>query len=495
MNGFSEIIADINDAVNNVVWGIPMVILILATGIYMTVRTGFFQIVKAKFVINETFLAIFKKRSVTKSSSKKALSQFQALSTALAATIGVGNIAGVSGAILTGGPGAVFWMWISALFGMMTKYSENVLGIFYRQKNSDGEWSGGPMYYLKNGLGSKKGCKEIGKILAVLFAVFCVLASFGIGNMTQVNEISRALNGAFNIPLWATGIVIALATGLVILGGMKRIGRVTEKVVPLMAVIYILGTVFIMISNVQRIPEVFLSIVKGAFGVKAVGGAAVGLFIKNTVATGFKRGIFSNEAGLGSSVMVNSSSDVKEPVIQGMWGIFEVFFDTIVVCSLTAFTVLSSGLIDLETGKAFTSAEGASLVSEAFKTGIHEFAGGFIAIIITLFAFSTILGWSFYGTKSVEYLFGTKVTIIYKCIFIAILVVGATMKLELVWGIADTLNGLMAIPNLIGVLSLSGLVVKITQNYVKRKISKDPENIAPILSNDEKIQAEYESQV
>lgn len=609
MHAFVNQVARINGVINEWVWGIPMLILIISTGIWMSIRTGFFQIVRAKIVGDETFFAIFKKRHVTKTKDKKAISQFQALSTALAATIGTGNIAGVATALTIGGPGAIFWMWVSAFFGMMTNFSENVLGIYYRRKNMYGEWSGGAMYYLEDGLGSKKGMKKIAKFLAILFAIFCVFASFGIGNMTQVNSIADAMHSNFGIPTLVMGIILAVIAALVVLGGIKRIGRVTEKLVPFMALAYILGALVIFFINYRQIPYVFGSIFKDAFNVSAVGGGIGGYVIKRAATMGFKRGVFSNEAGLGSSVMVHSSSDVKEPVIQGMWGIFEVFFDTIIVCTLTAFVLLSSSsdaksqakvfanittdsqtfsiaehidedkevpLIDKEystlvidvdsdgNAKLYTEApadgeylelkaygnlyyvkaskkedrteddyiytnimsikgnaakdsngktvkdsngnvvldsvkveqiNGVSLVTYAFSQKFGDVAAKLLAIAILLFAFSTVLGWSFYGTKAIEYLFGTKSMVFYKVIFVCFIVVGATLNLSLAWSIADTLNGLMAIPNLIGVLALSGTVVKITRNYTKRKIKKDDVNLEPMLSAFPDIQKEQEEKM
>lgn len=598
MDKIVEVITSVNSAVNGVVWGIPMLILIIATGIYMTVRTGFFQITRIKHWANETFLAIFKKKTVTKTNEKKAISQFQALSTALAATIGTGNIAGVATAIAVGGPGAVFWMWLSAFFGMMTNYSENVLGIFYRKKNDHGEWSGGAMYYINEGLKDRKGFKHIAKPLAVLFSIFCVLASFGIGNMTQVNSISSAMKSNFNIPTIVTGIALAIIAALVIVGGIKRIASVTEKLVPFMAVFYIVGCLIIFFSNFHQIPYVFSSIFSNAFNFGAIAGGVGGYIIKRAVTMGFKRGVFSNEAGLGSSVMVHSASDVKEPVVQGMWGIFEVFFDTIIVCTLTSFVILSSpaesktfseamqsisteaqyfeihtasggsvvNLIDdnvnalykvapagaaegtyteyaaktvygqeltvkllnadtasgesdftyanvmeirgvqgknadgtlmtdengnpVITSVKIAEVNGVPLVTYAFSLRLGSFAGKVLAVAILLFAFSTVLGWSFYGTKALEYLFGTKATIVYKVIFVLFIIVGCTMNLSLAWGIADTPNGLMAVPNLIGVLLLSATVVKITGNYVRRKIRKSNPDEVPMLSVYTDIQAE-----
>lgn len=598
MDKIIKIVTSVNSAVNGVVWGVPMLVLILSTGIYMTVRTGFFQITKIKHWANETFLAIFKKRSVTKTKDKKAISQFQALSTALAATIGTGNIAGVATAIAVGGPGAVFWMWLSAFFGMMTNYSENVLGIFYRKKNDLGEWSGGAMYYINEGLKDRKGFRHIAKPLAALFSVFCLLASFGIGNMTQVNSISSAMKSSFNIPAIVTGVVLALIAALVIVGGIKRIASVTEKLVPFMALFYIIGCLVIFFSNFHQIPYVFSSIFSNAFNFGAIAGGVGGYVIKRAVTMGFKRGVFSNEAGLGSSVMVHSASDVKEPVVQGMWGIFEVFFDTIIVCTLTSFVILSSpaesktfneamqsisteaqyfeihtpsdgGIVNLIddninalckvapkdaaegtyteyaaktvygqeltvkllnadaangesdftyanvmeirgvqgknadgtlmidgngnpiiTSVEITEVNGVPLVTYAFSLRLGSFAGKLLAIAILLFAFSTVLGWSFYGTKALEYLFGTKATIVYKVIFVLFVIVGCTMDLSLAWDLGDTFNGLMAIPNLIGVLLLSATVFRITGNYIRRKIRKTDPDEEPMLSVYTDIQAE-----
>ena len=605
MQSFIDTVAKVNGAVNGVVWGIPMLVLIIGTGIFMSVRTGFFQITRIKTWANETFLAIFKKKSVTKTNEKKAITQFQALSTALAATIGTGNIAGVATAVCIGGPGAVFWMWLSALFGMMTSFSENVLGIYFRKKNEHGEWSGGAMYYLEEGLKDKTGLRRIAKPLSVMFAIFCVLASFGIGNMAQSNSISSAMQSNFNIPTVVTGVVLAIIAALVVLGGIKRIAKVTEKLVPFMAIFYIVGCLIIFVMNFRHIPYVFSSIFKSAFSFSAVAGGVGGYIIKRAVTMGFKRGVFSNEAGLGSSVMVNCASDVKEPVIQGMWGIFEVFFDTIIVCTLTAFVILSSpansvsfeealsnvstqpqyftinytdggtNLIDSDINPKYIVASddaaegtyteysaktvygqefsvkilnsdtasgendftfanvmelkgiqakdvngnhltdengdpiidsieinevnGVPLVTYAFSQRLGSVSGKILAVAILLFAFSTTLGWSFYGTKALEYLLGTKATIVYKIIFVLFIIVGCTMKLGLAWDISDTFNGLMALPNLIGVLSLSGIVVAITKNYIHRRIKKDDMNALPMISaysdiheeQHEKLKAEY----
>lgn len=486
-----ELITKVNGAINNFVWGVPMLILLVGTGILMTVLTRFFQLSHIGHWFKNTIGGIFRDKHVTRHTGEddQSISQFQSLCTALAATIGTGNIVGVASALVAGGPGAIFWMWIVAFFGMMTNYSENVLGIYYRRKNSKGEWSGGAMYYLKDGLGSYKGCKQIGAILAVLFSVFCLLASFGIGNMSQVNSIAANMSSAFSVPTTVTGVVLMIIGALVIVGGLKRIASVTEKLVPFMAIAYIIGALVIFFVNIGQVGAVFTAIFKGAFGLRAVGGGIVGSGVKLALTWGMKRGVFSNEAGLGSSVMVHSSSNVREPVRQGMWGIFEVFADTIVVCTLTAFAVLSSGLIDLETGAVLSESSGSALVGQAFSTVFGSFGPAFIAIAILLFAFSTVLGWSHYGSKAWEYLFGTKSAIAYKIVFVLMIFIGCTMNLSLAWDLSDTFNGLMAIPNLIGVIALSPVVVKITRNYVARILKK--ENVKPMLSVFPDIEKEH----
>ncbi len=487
-----QLIESVNSAVNNFVWGLPMLVLLVGTGILMTALTGFFQVTHVGHWFKSTLGGIFKNKHVTAHTADhdRQISQFQSLCTALAATIGTGNIAGVAAALATGGPGAIFWMWIVAFFGMMTNYSENVLGIYYRRKNSEGEWCGGAMYYLKDGLGSRKGCRTIGSILAVLFSIFCVLASFGIGNMSQINSIAVNLNSVFKIPYVVTGFILMYLAGLVIVGGLKRIASVTEKLVPFMAVLYVIGCIVIVVSHATTVGSAFAAIFKGAFAMKAVGGGIVGSGVKAAVTWGMKRGVFSNEAGLGSSVMVHSASNVKEPVKQGMWGIFEVFADTIVVCTLTALAVLTSGVMNLQTGEMISTSEKTALVAEAFSGTLGVFGGWFIAIAITLFAFSTVLGWSVYGSKAFEYLFGTKAVIFYKIIFVAFVVIGATMDLSLAWDLSDTFNGLMAMPNLIGVLALSGTVMKITRNYVDRTLKG--KDIKPMYSALPEVQKEQE---
>ena len=488
-----DMITKINAALNGIVWGWPALILLAFVGVLTTCITKCFQISHFGHWMKNTIGAIFKDSKVTSHTSDRSISQFQSLCTALAATVGTGNIVGVAGAILVGGPGAVFWMWLIAFFGMMTNYSENVLGIYYRRKNEQGEWCGGAMYYLRDGLGAKKGCKRIGAILAAAFSVFCFLASFGIGNMTQVNSISGNMEAVFGVPTWVSGIVLLILCGLVIVGGLKRIATVTEKIVPFMVLVYMVGTIAILVMNIKMVPAVFTAIFEGAFALKAAGGGIVGYGMKLAIEQGMKRGVFSNEAGLGSSVMVHSNSNVKEPVRQGMWGIFEVFADTMIVCTLTAFVVLSSGLVDLETGVAVAEYSGvaltkANVVSTVFTMYFGKLGGAFVAIAIMLFAYSTVLGWSHYGSKACEYLFGTKSTMVYRVIFVIATFGGAVMGENLAWDIADTLNGMMMIPNLIGVIVLSPIVYRITKNYVNRKIKN--EAVEPMLSNFDDIKKE-----
>lgn len=507
MEQLLENIISINDAVNSFVWVKIGLFLLIGTGILMTFVTKFFQLTHARHWWKKTGGSVFDKKSHNKA-EKSSVSQFQALCTALAATIGTGNIAGVSAAICLGGPGAVFWMWIAAFFGMMTNYSENVLGIYYRRKNIEGEWSGGAMYYLQDGLGSYKGCKVIGRILAILFSIFAALASFGIGNMGQVNKITLNIESAFfseearsmtvfgNVKTvsLAIGIVLTLLAGIVILGGLKRIAAVAEAVVPFMAVTYIIGALVLVIINITSVPAAFAAIFKFSFGIKPIAGAAAGIVIKEVITQGCKRGVFSNEAGLGSSVMVHSNSDVKEPVKQGMWGIFEVFADTFVVCTMTALVVLTSGFIDLETGLVKEGVEDATLVAKAFSNVFGRGGEWFIALAILLFAFTTVLGWSHYGSKAVEYLINTKAAKVYKVLFVLVIVAGSVMESSLAWDISDTFNGLMMIPNLIGVVALFPLVGQITDNYVARRL-KGKKDVKPMLSFDGKIQKEHEELV
>ena len=491
MDKFLTAVTNINGSVNSWVWGPVMLVFLVGTGILITAGLKFFQVSKIAYWMKNTFGIMFKKGK--KDDSGKTITPFQAICTALGGTVGVGNVVGVTTAIATGGPGAIFWMWIAAFFGMMTKYAEIVLGIFYRKRTADGEWLGGAMVYLKEGFSGKKGLKVLGSVLGVLFAVFCILASFGIGNMSQINTIAANFEQSFSIPTVVTGVILMALIAFMALGGLKRVASFTEKLVPFMSIFYIIGALVIVGFNFGEVGNAFVAIFKGAFGFDAIAGGAIGVVISKVAKSGIARGVFSNEAGLGSSALVHSSADVKEPVKQGMWGVFEVFVDTIIICSLTAFVILTSGVIDLSTGlvtDAFAAEKASVLVTKAFESTFGIAGGWFATIAIFFFAISTVIGWFIYGSKSCEFLFGKTTTDAYKAIFISIIMVGATMDLSLAWDISDTFNGLMAIPNLIGVLVLSGPVFKITKNYFARK---NGEQIKPMLSAYDDIQAEMEA--
>lgn len=465
MEQFVKTVENVNGVLNAFIWGPVMLVFFLLVGLMFTIRTGFFQITQFKSWIDVTLLQIFKNRKVRKTEDKHSISQFQSLCTVLAATIGTGNIAGVATAIVLGGPGSIFWMWLSAFLGMMTSYAENTLGIKYRYRNEKGYWAGGAMIYIERGLHLKW--------LAVIFSVFCALASFGIGNMTQANSIASGLYDSFGVPKRVTAVVVMAFVALVLLGGIKRIAAVTEKFVPFMALFYIFGSMVVILANLANVPTAFLMIFREAFHFKAGAGGALGYGVMRAVKCGVSRGVFSNEAGLGSSVMAHSSSDVKEPVVQGMWGIFAVFMDTMIVCTVTALAILTSGVYDMGTylEKMASGAEvisGTTLTANAFATVI-PYGDKFVTLAIMMFAFSTLLGWSYYGGCAVEYLFGNKAILPYKIIYVAAISVGCLASLELAWNIADTLNGFMAVPNLIAVTLLSNQVIEMTGDYRRRK--------------------------
>lgn len=558
-----ELLAEINDRISAAVWGAPTIILILFTGGMFSVRTGFFQLTHFRHWIKSTLGSLKGGGNAEKGS----VSQFSAMTSALAATLGTGNIAGVSAAVASGGAGAVFWMWISALFGMMTGFAENVLGIYYR-KRENGIWRGGAMQYISTGL-SETRLKPLAKPLAAVFAGLCVLASFGMGNMAQMNSASGALFHSFGIPTFVSGIVMAGIGAAVSFGGVKRIASVTAALVPFMSLFYFIGSAYILVTNAERLPTMFVFILEEAFCPKAVAGGVSGYIIRQAVSMGIRRGVFSNEAGLGTSVAAHAASDVKEPCIQGMWSIFEVFFDTIVMCSLTAFILLCSpcravsfeeaacnistqpqyfclvpdeGIIThgaeqpviCESGEEMlfhtiygaefpqiigkgaltfsnimtirgvqstdingellytqnglpliekvelTPVSGAALTSYAFKQSFGGAAEGLLAIAITMFAFSTAVGWSSFGAEAAIYLFGRKSEKPYKFVFAAFMLLGSVAELTLVWNISDTLNGLMVLPNLFAVLCLSGKVMKIYRNYRDRVFRH--KNIPQMLS-------------
>ena len=455
-----QTIEAVNSAVNNFIWGVPAMICIIGVGLYLSIRTRFLQIRKFPYAIKTTIGRVFRKREA----SDGAMTPFQAVCTALAATVGTGNIAGVAGAIAIGGPGAVFWMWISAALGMCTKFSEVTLAVHFRETNARGELIGGPMYYIKNGLGKNW------RWLATLFSLFGVLTVFGTGNATQVNTITTAINSALlnyhliNEDAVSTsnliiGIIIAILVAIVLLGGVKRIGRVTEKLVPFMALIYIVLSLGVILLNLNRVPSVFASIVEGAFSPASVTGGVVGSFFLS-MKKGVSRGIFSNEAGLGTGSIAHACADTKKPVKQGFFGIFEVFTDTIVICTLTALVILCSG-----TPVGYGEAAGAELTISGFTSTYGNWVSIFTAIALCCFAFSTIIGWGLYGARCIEYLLKEKSIKPFMVAYSLVAIIGATADLGLMWSVAETFNGLMAIPNLIALFLLSGTVARLVKQY------------------------------
>lgn len=431
-------------------------------GLLLSIRTGFIQFRKFGYTFKVTLGRIFHKKEAADGS----ITPFQAVCTALAATVGTGNIAGVAGAIAIGGPGAVFWMWISALLGMCTKFSEVTLAVHFREKNKHGDWTGGPMYYIKNGLGPKW------RWMAVLFALLGVLTVFGTGNATQVNTITSAVNTALlschvidassvSVSSLIIGIIIAVLVALILLGGIKRIGRVAEMLVPFMALLYIILALGVIFLNIDRVPGVFASIFEGAFSPASVTGGVVGSFFLS-MQKGVARGIFSNEAGLGTGSIAHATADTDHPVKQGFFGIFEVFADTIVICTMTALVILCSGV-----PISYGTDAGAELTINGFIATYGNWVSIFTAVALCCFAFSTILGWGLYGTRCIEFLFGTWINKPFMVVYSLVAVIGATADLGLLWSVAETFNGLMSIPNLIALFLLSGTVVKLVRDYFK----------------------------
>jgi alanine or glycine:cation symporter, AGCS family len=443
-----DAIMQFNGWLNGIVWGPPFMVLLIGTGLYLTVRLGFFQFAKFGLAWRKTFGGLFKKDEKEEGG---AISSFQAVSSAMAATIGVGNIAGVSTAIALGGPGAVFWMWISALVGMATKFGEASLGVKYRDIEPDGEVNGGVMFYIEKGLGPKW------KWLAILYALLAGLAALGIGNMVQANTMAASM-AEFGVPNWVTGVVALFLVGLVILGGIKRIGQTAEKIVPFMAVVYVLGSLVVIFMNLGQLGSAFGSIFYYAFNPHAAAGGFAGSAVAASIRFGIARGIFSNEAGLGAASIVHAQAK-NSPTQQGMWGVMEVFIDTIIVCTMTALVILVTGV--LESGDT-----GAVLASAAFNKGLPGPGGVIVLIGLILFSYTTMLTWSFYGEKSWEYIFGKKIILPYRIVFLIFLVIGAVGGLEFIWSLADTMNGLMAAPNLIALLVLAGVLVKEKNEYM-----------------------------
>ena len=459
-----ELLVKINSILNNFIWGVPAMVCIIGVGLYLSFRTGFLQIRKFPYALRCTIGRMFKK----KEASDGAITPFQAVCTALAATVGTGNIAGVAGAIAIGGPGAVFWMWVSALLGMCTKFFEVTLAVHYRERNARGELVGGPMYYIKNGLGKKW------MPLAYAYALFGVFAVFGTGNATQVNTITAAINAPLlNYHLLSSaqvsacnliiGIVICLVVGLILIGGIKRIGRVSEQLVPLMALLYVILALGVIALRVQAVPAVFAAIFEGAFQPSAVTGGIVGSFFVS-MKKGVSRGIFSNEAGLGTGSIAHACADTRKPVKQGMFGIFEVFMDTIVICTMTALVILLSGV-----SVPYGQAAGAELTISGFVSVYGGWVSIFTAVAMCCFAFSTIIGWGLYGARCAEFLFGSKIILPFNIAYALISIVGATVNLGLVWDVSDTFNGFMIVPNLVAVFLLAPTVLKLLKEHFEKE--------------------------
>lgn len=463
---FSALYNFFTGTLNEIAWVYILMPCVFIGGLYFTVRSRGTQFTKFGYTMKHTLGSVFRKTS----NEKGAVTPFQAVTTALAATVGTGNIIGTCQAIALGGYGAVFWLWIAALLGMIIKYAEVTLSVRYRERNADGDWVGGPMYYIKNGLGNKW------KWLAAVFAVFAALASFGIGNLSQANSISGSINNAINafvsrseganqITSLLIGIVIAVLVAFTLFGGIKRIGKFAELLIPFMSIFYILFSLIVIGANIGNIGGAFAKILTAAFTPEAVLGAGAGIALKEAAVWGLRRSAFSNEAGLGSAAIAHAAADTNEPVEQGLFGIFEVFMDTLVVCTMTALTVIVSG-VDINFGVK----PGAELITAAFSTAFgNQFASLFVAVALALFAFSTILGWALYGTRCVEYLFGIKASKVYQILFVLVAILGATTSLDMAWNVADTFNGLMAIPNFIALFALSGTVCKLTRDYFKSK--------------------------
>lgn len=500
-----DVITRVNSAINGVVWGWPVIILILGTGLLLSIRTGFLQVRKFGDSLNSTIVPTVKSIGKKKSSQGNGVSQFEAFATAISGTVGTGNIIGVTAAIITGGPGAVLWMWISAFFGMVTNYAENVLGLYYRKKGKNG-FSGGAFYYIENGL---KKWGPIAKILAYMAAIVCLFAAVGMSGV-QTNKISgtlaNTLGGAFGIDTGSKaetlvklliGVIVALIAAVIIIGGIKRIGRVASKLIPLMSLLFIVLALIVIGKNITAVGSAFALIFKDAFKMEAAAGGVVGYAFSMTIKKGMARGVFSNEAGLGSSVIAHSASETREPVKQGLWGIFEVFFDTFVICTLTALMFLTT--FDV-TNEALVGADDSAVALQIFSENFGTFGIICFAIILPLFAFTTIMAWSYYGEKAAEFCFKwvksdkkrKNAVLVFKIAYVLFIVFAAVISGTLVWDIDDTFNGLMSIPNLIALIAMSGTVAKITQNYYQRKKGM---NVEPMLSAYPELNEEFKQDI
>ena len=460
MNGLAQFVA----VMNKILWDYLLLFLLVFTGVFFTLRLRFVQVRHFKTGLKTLFGGF----SLNGGSHERGLSSFQALTTAIAAQVGTGNIAGAATAIASGGPGAIFWMWVMAFFGMMTAYAENLLGLRYR-RFWGGAWHGGPMYYLSAGVGALPHGRRAGRALAGSFAVLCVLASFGIGNLSQVNAIAASLEGAFGLPPLLTGAGLALLTGLVLLRGMKGVASAAGKLVPFMAVFYLAGAALVILTHAAALPAALEAIFRGALGLRAAGGGIVGYGAAAAVQWGFMRGSFSSEAGLGSSAIASGPASTGEPARQGMWGIFQVFVSTFLVCTMTALAMLTAGLVDLDTGRMLSPSPAPGLAGEAFSSALGGLGPGFVAGAVLLFAWSSVLGWSQYGAECWGYLFGPGTVWAYRLAFLALILAGATADFTAAWALSDTFNGLMMLPNLIGLFALSGEVTEETRAFLRRQ--------------------------
>ncbi len=495
---FLKTVETVNGTLNSYVWGWPTIILILGTGLLLTIRTKFLQVRKFGESLNTTIIPTFKSLGKKKQADGrvKSISQFEAFSTAISGTVGTGNIIGVVAAILTGGPGAVLWMWISAFFGMVTNYAENVLGLYFRKKDSKGNLSGGAFYYISYGLKWKW--------LAYLASFFCIFAAIGMSGV-QTNKISGALSETFSRVTGNTenaemvkliiGIIVAIIAGIIIIGGIKRIGKVASMLVPFMSLLFIVLALIAIGTHYYRIPEAFALIFSKAFNFNAVGGGILGFTFATVIKKGMARGVFSNEAGLGSSVIAHSASETREPVKQGLWGVFEIFFDTFIICTLTALMFLTT----YDPTTLSPDMEDSVMSMSMFSTNFGGFGTATFSIILPLFAFTTIIAWSYYGEKAVEFFFGFMKeenrkypVIIFKVLYLILIAASATIHSQLIWDIDDTFNGLMALPNLICLVALSGLVAKITKNYFDRKKGI---KVEPMLSAYPEMNEEFKQDI
>lgn len=492
-----DAIESVNSFLNGIVWGWPVIILILGTGILLSVRTRFMQVTHFGESLNTTIIPALKSLGKQKNADSrlKSVSQFEAFSTAISGTVGTGNIIGVVSAILTGGPGAVFWMWISAFFGMVTNYSENVLGLYFRKKDSHGNLSGGSFYYIANGMKQKW--------LGYCAAVFCIFAAVGMSGV-QTNKISGTLTEAIGrigtvgnaeLMRFVIGVIVAVIAALIIIGGIQRIGKVTSMLVPFMSLMFIAMSLITIFRHVTAIPGAFALIFTKAFSFRAAGGGVLGYTFATVIKKGMARGVFSNEAGLGSSVIAHSASETREPVKQGLWGIFEVFFDTFIICTLTSLSFLTT----FDPAELSADMEDTVMSMRLFSDNFGGFGAAVFSIILPLFAFTTIVAWSYYGEKAIEFCFGflaeekrQRAVTIFKIVYVVLIACSAVIHSELIWAIDDTFNGLMAVPNLICLVALSGLVAKITKNYFDRKKGA---NIEPMLSAYPDMNEEFKADI